>query len=72
MIRQRACRKGSEYRSPVSQQERIRRREPRADRRRNILACHSARASRAWPGEREPESSNQTGLRIQAAVSHKG
>jgi hypothetical protein len=32
----------------------------------NIFACHSGRASRASPGEGEPESSNQSGLGIYA------
>ena len=34
--------------------------------RQTILACHSGRASRAWPGEGEPESSNQSGSCIHA------
>jgi hypothetical protein len=33
---------------------------------RNIVACHSGRASRVLPGEREPESSNQSGSYIHA------
>src|ERR1700738_3193799 len=32
----------------------------------NIFACHSGRASRASPGEGEPEYSNQSGLGIYA------
>src|ERR1700738_2035623 len=36
----------------------------------NILICHSGRASRASPGKREPESSNQNSLCLTPAVDY--